>query len=80
MARYLLGQMVLHVLKRDAVMREWFRRIKQRRGAKIARVAVMRRLTVIFWHMLTKQQPYTTAAAATRRAKSRVAKSAAGNS
>jgi transposase len=64
LARYLLGQLVLHVLKRDASMRQWFRRIKQRRGAKIARVAVMRRLTVIFWHMLTKQQSYRVAAAA----------------
>jgi transposase len=69
LARYLLGQLVLHVLKRDAAMRSWFRRIKQRRGAKIARVAVMRRLTVIFWHMLRKQQPYELAAptAAARR-------------
>ena len=85
LARYLLGQLVIHVLKCDAVMREWFRRIKGRRGAKIARVAVMRRLTVIFWHMLTRQQPYKIAAAATRRVKShvtkfsRVAQSAAGN-
>lgn len=62
LARYLLGQLVLHILKKDAAMREWFRRIKKQRGAKIARVAVMRRLTVIFWHMLTKQQPYRIAA------------------
>ena len=30
----------------------------------IARVAVMRRLTVVFWHMLSKQQPYNIAASA----------------
>ena len=64
LARYLLAEMVLHVLRKDAVMREWFRRIKKRRGVKIARVAVMRRLTVIFWHMLRKQQPYQVTAAA----------------
>ena len=64
LARYLLGEMVLHVLHKDAVMREWFRRIKKRRGVKIARVAVMRRLTVIFWHMLRKQQPYQITVAA----------------
>jgi transposase len=58
LARYLLGQLVLHVLRKDAGMRSWFSRIKKRRGAKIARVAVMRRLAVIFWHMLAKQQPY----------------------
>lgn len=80
LARYLLGQLVLHVLKKDACMRQWFRRIKQRRGVKIARVAVMRRLTVIFWHMLTKQQPYTLAAPTVGRAASRhTAKSTPGN-
>ena len=64
LARYLLGQIVLHVLRKDAATREWFRRIKKRRGVKIVRVAVMRRLTVIFWHMLSKQQPYKIAASA----------------
>lgn len=56
--RFLLGQLVLHVLRRDARMRAWYKRIKQRRGAKIARVAVMRRLAVIMWHMLSKQEAY----------------------
>jgi len=56
--RFLLGQMVLHVLKRDAWMRAWYKRIKQRRGSKIARVAVMRRVTTILWHMLSKQEAY----------------------
>jgi transposase len=56
--RFLLGQLVLHVLRKDAKLRRWFKRIKQRRGAKIARVAVMRRLAVILWHMLSKQEAY----------------------
>lgn len=58
LARFLLGQLVLHVLKKDPAMRQWFRRIKLRRGSKIAYVAVMRRLAVIIWHMLTKREPY----------------------
>ena len=58
LARFLLGQLVLHVLKRDATMRAWYARIKHRRGSKIARVAVMRRLTTILWHMLKHQEPY----------------------
>jgi transposase len=58
LARFLLGQLVLHVLKKDSSMRQWFRRIKLRRGSKIAYVAVMRRLAVIVWHMLTKHEPY----------------------
>ena len=56
--RFLLGQLVLHLLRKDARIRTWYQRIKKRRGSKIARVAVMRRLTVILWHMLTKREPY----------------------
>jgi len=39
-------------------MRAWFKRIKKRRGAKIGRVAVMRRLTTILWHMLKRKEKY----------------------
>ena len=56
--RFLLGQLVLHVLRKDARLRTWYKRIKQRRGSKIARVAVMRRIAVILWHMLSKNEPY----------------------
>ena len=64
LVRFLLGQVVLHVLRKDAILREWYRRIKKRRGAKIARVAVMRRLAVVFWHMLKHGEPYNAAAPA----------------
>jgi len=64
LVRFLLGQLVIHVLRKDATLREWYRRIKKRRGAKIARVAVMRRLAVVFWHMLKHGQPYDLAAQA----------------
>lgn len=56
--RYLLGQAVVKVLRFDGVMRAWFKRIKKRRGSKIARVAVMRRMATIMWHMLKKKQKY----------------------
>jgi len=42
MARFILGQMVLHVLRRDVAMKAWYAKIKRRRGSKIARVAVIR--------------------------------------
>jgi transposase len=58
LARFLLGQLVLQVLRKDRRMKEWFQRIKRRRGAKIARVAVMRRLATILWHMLQDKKPY----------------------
>jgi transposase len=60
LVRALLAQTVLHLLRRDAWMRDWYKQIKRRRGAKIARVAVMRRLTTILWHMLHKQEAYQT--------------------
>jgi transposase len=58
MARWLLAQVTHKVLRKDKKLREWFKRIKRRRGATIARVAVMRKLATIFWHMLSKRKMY----------------------
>jgi len=58
MVRYLLNQAVVRVLRFDGAMRTWFKRIKRRRGSKIARVAVMRRLATILWHILKRKQKY----------------------
>ena len=57
-ARFILAQIVVHVLRRDAKLKEWYRRIKKRRGSKIVRVAVMRRLATIIWYMVKYQRPY----------------------
>jgi transposase len=56
--RFLLGQAVMHVLRRDPVMRAWYQGVKRRRGSKIARVAVMRRIATALWHMLQHGEPY----------------------
>ena len=58
LARFVLGQAIVHVLRKDAVLRHWYKGIKRRRGSKIARVAVMRRLATVIWHLLSKQQAY----------------------
>jgi transposase len=58
MARWLLAQVTIKVLRRDARLREWFKRLKRRRGASIARVAVMRKLATIIWPMLSKRRSY----------------------
>jgi transposase len=58
MARWLLAQMIIRVLRRDGRLREWFKRIKRRRGSSIARVAVMRKLATIIWHMLSKRKTF----------------------
>ena len=56
--RFLLGQMVLHVLRKDKQIRDWYREVRKRRGSKIARVAVMRRLATIIWHMVKHGEAY----------------------
>src|SRR5262245_50628337 len=58
MARWLLAQMTHKVLRKDARLRDWFKRVKRRRGSTIARVAVMRKLATIIWHMLSKRMTY----------------------
>ncbi len=58
MVRFLLGQAVLHVLRKDVWMRQWYRQVKRRRGSNVARVAVMRRLVTILWCMLKYDMPY----------------------
>ena len=58
MARWLLAQVAYQALKKDKKLRQWYQRIKRRRGSSIARVAVMRKLATIIWHMLIKQKPY----------------------
>ena len=58
MARFILGQLVLHVLRRDPSMKAWYGKIKRRRGSKIGRVAVMRRLATIIWYMVKNNEPY----------------------
>ena len=68
LVRFLLGQAVLHVLKRDSAMQAWYRRVKARRGSKVARTAVMRRIAVILWHMLKYQEPYHAGGLRRRRA------------
>lgn len=71
LVRFLLGNLVLNVLRRDAGMRAWYQRIKKRRGSKIARVAVMRRLAVIIWHMVKKREAYSLTEATAKKPKPR---------
>lgn len=58
MARWVLAQMTLHCLRHDPVMKAWYKPIKNRRGSKIARVAVMRRLATIVRNMMVHRQTY----------------------
>ena len=58
LARFILGQLVLHVLRADPWLKAWYGKIKRRRGARIARVAVMRRLAGISGQMVKNHEPY----------------------
>lgn len=58
LVRFILGLMVTPVARRDPWMRSFYRRIKKRRGAKIARVAVMRRLCTVIYRMIEQDAPY----------------------
>jgi transposase len=56
--RFLLGQAVVHVLKSNGTLRAWYRGVRARRGSKIGRVAVMRRIATIIWHMAKHEEAY----------------------
>jgi transposase len=64
MARWLLAEVTIKVLRRDARLRDWFKRLKRRRGASIARVAVMRKLATVIWYMLSRRMTYAACRAA----------------
>ncbi len=57
-ARQVLNFAANHVVRKDKAMKEWQKKIKTRRGAKTARVAVMRKLATIIWHMLRWDKDY----------------------
>ena len=57
-ARQVLNFSVNHIVRKDPAMKAWYKKIKSRRGTKTARVAVMRRLATIIWHMLRWGKPY----------------------
>jgi transposase len=44
--------------KAPGPLRAFFVRIRARRGHQVAAVAVARKLTVLCWHMLTKETDY----------------------
>jgi len=57
-ARAMLVEAAWAAAKAPGPLRAFFIRIRARRGHQIAAVAVARKLTVLCWHMLTKEQDY----------------------
>ena len=57
-ARWLLGQAVTHVIKRDAKARKRYMKLRRKKKAKVARVALMRWIVTVLWRMLKNKEKY----------------------
>lgn len=57
-ARGLLVEAAWAAAKAPGPLRAFFLRIRNRRGHQVAAVATARKLTVLIWHLLTKEQDY----------------------
>ncbi|HEX3317800.1 MAG TPA: IS110 family transposase [Solirubrobacteraceae bacterium] len=56
--RHMLGEVAWKVMLTPGPLRAFFERVRARRGPQIAATATARKLTVLFWHMLTREQDY----------------------
>lgn len=56
--RWLAVEAAEHLSKAPGVMRQFYQRIKKRKGRNVAIVAVARKLVELAWHLLTKNQEY----------------------
>lgn len=57
-ARHMLGEVAWKVTLTPGPLRAFFQRIRARRGPQIAATATARKLVVLFWHLLTREQDY----------------------
>jgi transposase len=57
-ARHLLVEAAWHALRTAGPLRAFGERVRARRGANIATIAVARKLVVIAWHMLSQGEDY----------------------
>jgi transposase len=56
-ARHMLGEVAWKVMMTPGPLRAFFERVRAR-GPQIAATATARKLTVLFWHMLTREENY----------------------
>ena len=57
-ARHMLCEAAWIVVRSPGPLRAFYERLRARRGSQIALVATARKLCVLFWHLLTKEQDY----------------------
>jgi transposase len=70
-ARHMLGEVAWKVMLTPGPLRAFFERVRARRGAQIAATATARKLVVLFWHLLTREEDYAFARPAMTRSKIR---------
>jgi transposase len=56
--RQMLTEAAFVAVSTPGPMRAFYQRVRARRGNQIAIVAVARKLAVLFWHLLTREQDY----------------------
>ncbi len=57
-ARWMLVQAAQHLASHPGPLGNFFRKLSKKKNRNVAVVAVARKLVVIAWHMLTKNEPY----------------------
>jgi transposase len=57
-ARHMLCEAAWIVVRTPGPLRAFYGRVRARRGAQIALVATARKLCVLFWHLLTREEDY----------------------
>jgi transposase len=57
-ARHMLGEVAWRVTLTPGPLRAFFERVRARRGSQIAATATARKLVVLFWCLLTREQDY----------------------
>jgi len=57
-ARHMLCEAAWIVVRTPGPLRAFYQRVRARRGAQIALVATARKLCVLFWQLLTKEEDY----------------------
>jgi len=74
----MLGEVAWKVMMTPGPLRAFFERVRARRGPQIAATATARKLVVLFWHMLTREEDYAFGRPAKTRNKIRQLELAAG--
>jgi transposase len=57
-ARHMLCEAAWVLIRTPGPLHAFYERVRARRGAQIALVATARKLSVLFWHLLTKEEDY----------------------